>query len=188
MRILGQKHTDPDPQHCVADLCRCSFGKKYAKKLVIILKATEEKNMFGRLIQGGMGCVAQDQKSSGEGIRDWGEQVNHYWYFVVFKLTWVMGSPIVSWKVLIITSSIEVLPLLTNSQEYQVTLWPIAQWACSLRPDPTSTGLMVSSRMIASHPGLRQVLGKHKNSIYLESALDPVSEAQKGTVKSDLHS
>jgi hypothetical protein len=42
-------------------------------------------------------------------------------------------------------------------------LWPIAQWACSLRPAPTTTGSMVSSRMIASHPGLRQVLGKQKN-------------------------
>jgi hypothetical protein len=122
-----------------------------------------------------------DRKRSRNLNRNWNREQGHrsgsYWvtkirlrlrfrYVLRFFLqrgggsdfTCVMFMPIVSWKVLIITSRIDVLPLFRNSQDFHVDLWPMAHWPWSRKPAPTTTDSIVSSRMAASHPELQQVL------------------------------
>jgi hypothetical protein len=96
-------------------------------------------------------------------------------YYVFFckggggsDFTCVMFMPIVSWKVLIITSRIDVLPLFRNSQDFHVDLWPMAHWPWSRKPAPTTTDSIVSSRMAASHPELQQVLVNTKFIVTLK--------------------
>ncbi len=69
----------------------------------------------------------------------------------IYAITYVMFKPIVSWKTLTMTSMTEIRAVLTNSQDSQDVLCPIAHSAWRRNPAPIWTGFMVSSTIAASH-------------------------------------